>query len=203
MYATDEESACKAMQFSKLGENTSSVLFSGLQRHYYSLAAARMKEFGLTIEDTQNAYVYNHCKMFYLPAHSAKLLLTAPSTAPGVTIAPLTLADAKLVNEHYTFKADWTLKMIEELITTRRTACLRIDGEPVTWGLEQSFGAIGMAYTLPGFRERGYGRDTTRYIAASIVQAGRVPFLFTADVNVASQAMVTSSGFEEVGFYDW
>lgn len=116
---------------------------------------------------------------------------------------PLRLQDAELVNHHYPYRGDHSLKMIRKDIALRPSSAIFINDQPVAWALQHPDGTIGMMHTLEEHRSKGYARDTTLGIIQLLIQRDETPIVQISDTNMASQALAKSCGFKSFGTADW
>ncbi len=124
-----------------------------------------------------------------------------PDHEPGVQIEPLRPEHAALVNEH------WSYGDAEAYVRWRINAgpsAAVYDGDrPVSWALTQYDGQMAMMYTVPEARRRGLGMDVTLAMAKTMLDLGRVPFLYIEHDNSAAQKHVDRMGFSRHGDYRW
>jgi hypothetical protein len=116
---------------------------------------------------------------------------------------PLRLEDAKLVDRHYPYSGDHTLKMIKEDIKLRPSAAVFIDGNPVAWALQHPDGTIGMMHTLEEHRNKGFARDTTFGMIKAVLKRDEIPVVQISEINEASKTLAKSCGFFPFGTADW
>jgi GNAT superfamily N-acetyltransferase len=120
-------------------------------------------------------------------------------------IKPLRPEDAALVNECWEHHDEETIGYVRWRIETG-PSCAIFEGEsrsqrPVSWALTHGDGAMGMMFTLPEARRRGYGLSITVALAREILKRGKIPFLYTLHSNVPAQQMIEHVGFARWGDY--
>jgi len=96
---------------------------------------------------------------------------------------------------------------IKECLKRFDSACLRIDGKPVSWcGLHfemDCVGNLGFAHTLEGHRKRGYARLVTKALVNRMAERGVRATAHVIKSNAASIATCESMGFKVIGEVGW
>ncbi|KAM4591929.1 LOW QUALITY PROTEIN: glycine N-acyltransferase-like protein 3 [Odontesthes bonariensis] len=100
-----------------------------------------------------------------------------------------------LVNQTWKFgKNQGTLGMIHNMIATFPSCCvLRADGKPVSWILTYASCAMGMLYTLPEHRGKGYAK----VLISSMSRLSYPVFCFIEEENSVSYQLFKNMGFTE------
>jgi hypothetical protein len=114
-----------------------------------------------------------------------------------MSVGPLSLEHAALVDSKWTYHAPHTLSIMQHIIACGNSYAVFIDGQPVSWALRTAYGSIGMLHTLEDFRRRGYAAVAVRGLASKIIENGGVPFCHIVEGNSSSLALFHSLGFSQ------
>lgn len=88
--------------------------------------------------------------------------------------------------------------MIRDMIAHLPSRCvLDPEGRPVSWILTYACCAMGMLYTLPEHRGRGYAKALIGSMAKTLKAQGYPVFCFVEEENAVSYQLFTSMGFTE------
>ena len=88
---------------------------------------------------------------------------------------------------------------VEECIVNRPSSALFVDGKPVCWCLLHLEKSLGMLYTLPEHRKKGYALHVMVDLCNKVLQNGDVPFAYIVQSNVASLALGKKYNLHSVG----
>ena len=114
-----------------------------------------------------------------------------------ISVGPLTLDHAPLIDSMWTYHAPHTLPIMQHIIASGNSCAVFVDSKPVSWVLRTAYGSIGMLHTLKDFRRRGYAAVVVRGLASRIIQDGGLPFCHIVEGNASSLALFRGIGFEE------
>lgn len=78
---------------------------------------------------------------------------------------------------------------IEECLQNRVSSAIYIEGKPVCWCLMHHENSLGMLYTLPEHRRKGYALAVMVDICKKIVANGDCPYGYIVKGNVASEQL--------------
>lgn len=78
---------------------------------------------------------------------------------------------------------------------------LDAEGKPVSWVLTYASCAIGMLYTLPEHRGKGYARLVVSALAKRLYSEGYPVYCFIEEENTVSLQLFKRLGFTEVPLY--
>ncbi|XP_062375840.1 glycine N-acyltransferase-like protein 3 [Sardina pilchardus] len=135
------------------------------------------------------------CHMLRLenPSH---LPLVDSST---VSISSLEESHISLVNETWKFgEGEHSLSFIKNMICHFPTCCiLDASGTPVAWVLTYAYCAMGMLYTRPEHRRKGYAKILISVISKRLHAQGYPVFCFIEEENQLSYKLFQSLGFKE------
>uniref|UniRef100_A0A3P9MDS4 Glycine N-acyltransferase-like protein n=1 Tax=Oryzias latipes TaxID=8090 RepID=A0A3P9MDS4_ORYLA len=117
----------------------------------------------------------------------------------GFSLSSLSESHLDLVNQTWKFgKHPGTLGMIRNMIAHFPSRCvLDPEGRPVSWILTYACCAMGMLYTLPEHRGRGYAKALIGSMARTLKAQGYPVFCFVEEENAVSYQLFTSMGFTE------
>ncbi len=154
--------------------------FSGVHEKYYHMA----KKFHQIVWDEL-------CHLFYLdPKEYIKPTLDHE-------VCSLSVQDADIVNEYYTYKEEGSLQYIQECIANRPSSVIRdAEGKPLSWALIREDGSMGVMYTLKEHRSKGYALSVSHDLASKAVNLGLTPFVHIVKGNTASVNLAKSIGFK-------
>ncbi len=93
----------------------------------------------------------------------------------------------QLVSDGTFYKADQ--QEIFEAIDNRPTACIYDGDNPVCWCLVHTDNALGMLYTMPDYRHRGYALEVMTCICERLLEKNMVPHAYIVKGNVASEKL--------------
>ncbi|XP_060781455.1 glycine N-acyltransferase-like protein Keg1 [Neoarius graeffei] len=87
---------------------------------------------------------------------------------------------------------------IRDMIMNFPSCCvLDLEGQPVSWILTYSSGAVGMLYTLPEHRRKGYAKTLVTILAKKLHSTGCPVYCLIEEENQPSYGLFTSLGFTE------
>jgi hypothetical protein len=82
--------------------------------------------------------------------------------------------------------------------------CIRDEsGEPRSWLVRHLLGSMGIMYTVPQHRRKGYARDLTLEMAGRIFDTSDVPFVMINDHNMPSKCLAASCGLRLKEGVNW
>uniref|UniRef100_A0A3P9GZ03 Glycine N-acyltransferase-like protein n=1 Tax=Oryzias latipes TaxID=8090 RepID=A0A3P9GZ03_ORYLA len=127
------------------------------------------------------------------------LLFHSSGFSSGFSLSSLSESHLDLVNQTWKFgKHPGTLGMIRDMIAHFPSRCvLDPEGRPVSWILTYAYCAMGMLYTLPEHRGRGYAKALIGSMARTLKAQGYPVFCFVEEENAVSYQLFTSMGFTE------
>nr|XP_057914891.1 glycine N-acyltransferase-like protein 3 [Doryrhamphus excisus] len=136
--------------------------------------------------------------LLYLPDRS-HLITPAIDSELESRISSLMISNADLVNQTWKFGGDKQgYNKIKSLISNLPSCCITDDqGEPVSWILMYEYLAMGMLYTLPEHRQKGYAKVLVHTMAQKLFDQGYPVFSYIEEDNVVSYKLFKSLGFIE------
>ncbi|XP_062375837.1 glycine N-acyltransferase-like isoform X2 [Sardina pilchardus] len=122
-----------------------------------------------------------------------------PLDSSTVTISSLDESHISLVNETWKFgEGEHSVKFIRNVIRHFPTCCiLDASGTPVAWVLTYAYCAMGMLYTRPEHRRKGYAKILISVISKRLHAQGYPVFCFIEEENQLSYKLFQSLGFKE------
>ena len=120
-----------------------------------------------------------------------------------VEISSLDESHISLVNKTWKFgEGEHSVEFIKNMIRYLPTCCvLDTDGQPVAWILTYNYCALGMLYTQPEHRGKGYAKILISAISKKLHTQGYPVFCFIEEENQHSFRIFNSLGFTEEPSY--
>ncbi|KAM9344809.1 glycine N-acyltransferase-like [Symphorus nematophorus] len=117
----------------------------------------------------------------------------------GISLSSLDESHVGLVNQAWKFaKNDEAVRMIRNMLANFPSCCvLDAEAKPVSWILTYSSGAMGMLYTLPEHRGKGYAKVVVSAMAKNLHAQGYPVFCLIEEENNLSYGLFTKLGFTE------
>ncbi|XP_015260507.1 PREDICTED: glycine N-acyltransferase-like protein 3 [Cyprinodon variegatus] len=118
-------------------------------------------------------------------------------------ISSLNLSHVDKVNKTWKFGGDKKgYRNIKNLISNFPTCCIMdTQGEPVAWILVYDYCALGMLYTLPEHRGKGYAKVLISTMAKKLHAEGFPVYCFIEEDNLVSYKLFQNMGFTEDDSY--
>ncbi|KAK9541749.1 hypothetical protein VZT92_001770 [Zoarces viviparus] len=145
-----------------------------------------------------NNKVYALVHLLYLPDCS-HLPTPAADSELESRISSLNLSHVDLVNKTWKFGGNKQGYMtIKNLISNFPSCCITDDqGQPVSWILVYDYCALGILYTLPEHRRRGYAKVLVSTMARRLHTEGYPVYCFIKEDNMVSYKIFKNLGFIE------
>lgn len=102
-------------------------------------------------------------------------------------IKPMSPKFAQLVSDGTYYNAP--VSEIEECLNSYPSAAVYIDDKPVCWCLCHLDKSLGMLFTLPEYRRRGYALEVMTYLCNEMISRGEIPFAYIVTSNIASMKL--------------
>ncbi|KAM9364538.1 glycine N-acyltransferase [Pholidichthys leucotaenia] len=116
-----------------------------------------------------------------------------------ISLSSLDISHLGLVNQMWKFGEDAASGMICNMITNFPSCCvLDAEGKPVSWILTYPSCAIGMLYTVPEHRGKGYAKILICTLARKHYAQGYPVYCFIEEENMVSYSIFKNLGFTEV-----
>lgn len=140
-----------------------------------------------------DAYLFNWKTECYLYVWNGQPLCCAPDSA----IRPLDKRYAQAVSDGTPYHAD--VDDVRRCLDRHPSAALYIDGKPVCWCLLHLEQSLGMLYTLPEHRHKGYALRVMTALCNKVIASGNTPFAYIIKDNVASQNLALKYNLRRIG----
>ncbi|XP_036398797.1 glycine N-acyltransferase-like protein 3 isoform X2 [Megalops cyprinoides] len=112
-------------------------------------------------------------------------------------ITPLTPSHAELVNSNWKYGGDaCSYRSVLNYISNYPSLCVMDEsGRPVSWLLLYPHCALGLLYTMPQHRRKGYAKQLITIMARHLLEQGHPVYCFVEEGNDMSYRLFTSLGF--------
>lgn len=148
-----------------------------------------------------NNRVYTLVHLMYLPDISY-LVTRAVDGELESRISSLNLSHVDLVNKTWKFGGDEQRSNVINLISNFPSCCITdSQGEPVSWILLYDYCAMGLLYTLPEHRGKGYAKLLVSTMAKKLHAEGYPLYCFIEEDNRVSYKLFKKLGFIEDASY--
>ncbi|XP_034008365.1 glycine N-acyltransferase-like protein 3 [Trematomus bernacchii] len=149
-----------------------------------------------------NNRCYTAVRLLYLP-DSTHLLKPAADSELESRISSLNLSHVDLVNTTWKFGGNKQgYRNIENLISNFPSCCITDgQGQPLSWILVYDYCALGLLYTLPEHRGKGYGKVLVSTMAKRLHSQGYPVYCFIEEENDTSYKLFKNLGFIEEPSY--
>nr|XP_046258032.1 glycine N-acyltransferase-like protein 3 [Scatophagus argus] len=117
----------------------------------------------------------------------------------GISLSSLDESHVGMVNQTWKFSKNMeAVRMIRNMLANFPSCCvLDTEAKPVSWILTYSSCAMGMLYTLPEHRGKGYAKVLVSTMAKRLHAEGYPVYCFIEEDNVVSYRLFKSLGFTE------
>uniref|UniRef100_A0A671KK66 Glycine N-acyltransferase-like protein n=1 Tax=Sinocyclocheilus anshuiensis TaxID=1608454 RepID=A0A671KK66_9TELE len=113
-------------------------------------------------------------------------------------LSSLSESHLALVNRSWKFGCEDSKLMIKNMILNFPSCCvLDSDDQPVAWILNDASSALGMLYTLPEHRGKGYAKALVAVMSKTLHSQDYPVYCFIEEENHLSYSLFTSLGFTE------
>lgn len=114
-------------------------------------------------------------------------------------VSSLNESHSALVNSTWKFAmGECSEQFIRNMILHFPSSCvLDSEGRPVSWILTYASCAMGMLYTLPEHRQKGYAKALVTILSKKLHSEGYPVYCFIEEENQLSYRLFTSLGFTE------
>ncbi|XP_054655092.1 glycine N-acyltransferase-like protein 3 isoform X2 [Dunckerocampus dactyliophorus] len=136
--------------------------------------------------------------LLYLPDRS-HLITPAFDSELESRISSLIPSNVDLVNQTWKFGGnEQGYNRIKFQVSNLPSCCITDDqGQPVSWILVYEYLAIGMLYTLPEHRQKGYAKAVVHTMAQRLLDQGYPVFCYIEVENTVSYKLFKNLGFIE------
>nr|XP_055026895.1 uncharacterized protein LOC129416586 [Misgurnus anguillicaudatus] len=132
------------------------------------------------------------CRMMVLQEPSK----IVPVDSLSLKISSLNESHIALINNTWKFGNEHSIRMIRNMILNFPSCCvLDSDDQPVAWVLTYTFGAMGMLYTIPEHRRKGYAKALVSIMSRRLHSQGYPVYCYIEEENQVSYRLFTNLGF--------
>lgn len=112
-------------------------------------------------------------------------------------------SDAKIIDDHYTFKDEYSYKFIQDNLKNRPSSIYRVDDEPVAWVLLHRDNSMGIMYTKKEYRGKNIAYELSMDIIKKVIALGQIPFIHIGIENEPSFRLAKKCGFKKYKTIYW
>lgn len=190
IYSMDEQILRKLLTEQNAVDWSPSFLIAGLDMSNLSI----IREYSRA---TKMRY-YTSVHLLHLP-DSSKLVPAPVDSQLESSISSLDLSHVDLVNNTWKFGGnEQGYRNIKNLITNFPSCCITDEqGHPVSWLLVYDYCAMGILYTLPEHRGKGYAKVLVSTMAKRLLAEGHPVYCFIEEDNTVSYRLFKNLGFIE------
>ncbi|KAL7383509.1 hypothetical protein ABVT39_012101 [Epinephelus coioides] len=191
-YSTDEQSLRRMLSEEDAIDWSSYFIIGGFDSTHIPLIKQVSADRGV------NNRSYTMVHLLYLP-DSSSLLTPAVDSELESRISSLNLSHVDLVNKTWKFGGDEKgHKLVMKLISNFPSCCITdSQGQPLSWILVYDYCAMGLLYTLPEHRGKGYAKVLIGTMAKRLFAEGYPVYCFIEEENMASYKLFKNLGFTE------
>ncbi|XP_033468522.1 glycine N-acyltransferase-like protein 3 [Epinephelus lanceolatus] len=191
-YSTDEQSLRRMLSEEDAIDWSSYFIIGGFDSAHTPLIKQVSADRGV------NNRSYTMVHLLYLP-DSSSLLTPAVDSELESRISSLNLSHVDLVNKTWKFGGDEKgHKLVMKLINNFPSCCITDgQGQPLSWILVYDYCAMGLLYTLPEHRGKGYAKLLISTMAKRLFAEGYPVYCFIEEENKASYKLFKNLGFTE------
>ena len=120
---------------------------------------------------------------------------------PQYAVYPMEADYAQQVSDGTHYHA--TLAEIKDCIARRPSAAIYVDDKPVCWCLVHLEKSLGMLYTEPEHRNKGYALEVMTNLCNKIIAQGDIPYAYIVQDNVASANLAAKYNLVKVKQADY
>ncbi|MDD4291955.1 MAG: GNAT family N-acetyltransferase [Clostridia bacterium] len=167
-------------------ENTYRWLSQDKKTYVFSGVSEAVKDFFLA--KVKAPFWHNPCFLYYYPEK------TIDFSDVEECVGSLLPKHARMVNKYYEYKGPHSYSNIKSSIEKRPSSAYYIDGKPVSWALIHDDYSMGIMYTIPEYRRKGYGVQVSKNLIRQVLERGEVPFVHIVQSNHVSLDFSPISG---------
>jgi len=133
---------------------------------------------------------------FYLPEY---IHIDAPEIKPE----RLEKSDAPFILDNSDYGNYINEDYIIQRIESGPSACIKAEGNIVSWALTHDDGAIGALHTLEEYRGRGFAAAVVKYMILQHRKEDKIPFVYVEESNINSLNLIKKLGFIPDRLISW
>lgn len=111
--------------------------------------------------------------------------------------------DAETVDEHYTFKDEFSLTYIKDNLKHRPSSFYRHNNLPAAWVMLHRDNSVGIMYTKEAYRGQGLAYALSMSIIDKVIDSNHIPFIHINIDNHASYSLAAKCGFKKYKEVFW
>ncbi|CAM4726115.1 unnamed protein product [Leuciscus chuanchicus] len=191
LYSTDEEVLRRMLTVENAIDWSTYFLIGGCDTRHSPV----LKEIAASRGVNMKGFSLVHLMILSDPSHLPELITSDLETRVSV----LNESHADVVNKTWKFGGDDKgYRNILNLISHFPTCCITDENnQPVSWVLLYDYCALGILYTLPEHRGKGYAKTLVTTMAKKLHSQGYPIYCFIEECNQLSYKLFTSLGFTE------
>ncbi len=108
---------------------------------------------------------------------------------------------AQMISDGTFYRAD--TEEIKQCLALHPSEAIFVDGKPVCWCLCHLEKSLGMLYTVPEYRHRGYTLEVMTALCNDVIRCGDVPYAYIVKDNVASINLAAKYNLAPVKYADY
>lgn len=194
LYSMDQQSLKETLAQEGAVDWSSEFMFGGLDVTNLSIIRDACATKGLKLKSFTNISVH----LMHLPDISHLNPVTVDRELES-RITSLDLSHIDLVNNTWKYgRNERGYRNIKNLISNFHSCCIKDEqGQPVSWILTYDYCALGILYTLPEHRGKGYAKVLVCALAKKLHADGFPLFCFIEEDSTVSYKLFKSLGFTE------
>lgn len=162
----------------------------------------------------------SHQHTYRVTNHSITKSKKLSSILVDIDVRPLSISDASIVDDNWTFQSEFSLIQIQYEIThfpafgifkilSKKSSEIEFllgayrKNELLSWALTKYDASVGSVFTKPEARGLGLGTLTNLHVASKLLETQDRSFCFVAADNISSIKMVEKLGYHHVFNVDW
>ena len=116
-------------------------------------------------------------------------------------VRPMSTEYAQLISDGTHYHA--AVKEIKQCLARHPSAAVYLNDKPICWCLLHLEKSLGMLYTLPEHRHKGYALEVMTALTNKVIERGDVPYAYIVKDNVASQNLAVKYNLVRVKNADY
>uniref|UniRef100_UPI00398E8AB6 glycine N-acyltransferase-like protein 3 isoform X1 n=1 Tax=Pristiophorus japonicus TaxID=55135 RepID=UPI00398E8AB6 len=192
VFSKDQNSLRRLLMDDNVVDWTTCFMFGGIDTSYFELVrdVAACKKFTVSFSNTCYAMILED------PKDLVDIISERADVASR--ISHLDLTHAQIVSRNWKFGNDTSLEFIENVIANFPNYCILDETDnPVSWLLSYNYGAMGLLYTLPEHRRKGYAKLLVATMVKTLQNLGYPIYCFIEEENDKSYQLFEKLGFKE------
>ncbi|XP_067845181.1 glycine N-acyltransferase-like protein 3 isoform X2 [Heptranchias perlo] len=193
VFSKDQNSLRNLLMDDNIINWTTCFIFGGIDISFLELVkdVAACKKFTVNFS--------TRCYAMILEDPKDLLDVTSERADLASRISHLDLSHAEIVNRNWKFGGDDnSLGIVKSLIANFPNCCILDEtGNPISWLLSYKYSAMGLLYTLPEHRRKGYAKLLVTTMVKTLQKLGYPIYCFIEVENDTSYQLFEKLGFKE------